>query len=244
MRYVLASLLLLCGCKCPEQPIVPPVVQPSKERDAYIDRLESEASEGAAALGVAVTEISGNGLGLVSLTKERLEGIKRPSKEQIAKFTKALKDKAAMDAERAKAEAVDYETGILYDQVVERDRENKALKDTIDKMNRANAFGEMRNKFLTVAGIFAFVGAGLLVASTFIQRGRMAGIVLVLLSAVFGSLPFVIQDAIDSPLFPYVFWGLILGGIAYGLYEAKRSHKDIKERLLPVEKEQASKTSS
>ena len=233
MRYAAVSLLLLCGCNTVEPPVVPPVAEATKERDAYINRLEDEASEGSAALGVALTSLDGKGVGLVSLTKDRLDGIKKPSKEQMARFAKAIQDKSALDAEKAKAEAVDDETSILFDQVVERDRENKVLKDTIDKMNRANAFADMRSKFLTVAGIFAFVGAGMLVASTFIQRGRMGGIILILLSAVFGSLPFVIQDAIDSPLFPYIFWGLILGGIGYGLYEAKRSHKDIKERLHP-----------
>ena len=81
MRFVVVSLLLLCGCKCPEAPVVPPVAEATKERDAYIDRLENEASEGSAALGVALSNLQGSGVGLVSLTKDRLDGIKKPSKD-------------------------------------------------------------------------------------------------------------------------------------------------------------------
>lgn len=234
MRIFVASLLLLVGCKCPEQPILEPP-KPDKQRDAYIDKLEAEAGEGAAALAVAKDKLTGLGLPLVNLTIERLSGIKQPTKPMLDKYAKALADAKALKAEEEKAAAVDNDTSILFDQIVEKDKENAELRVAIDKMNRANAFAELRNKFLMIASVFAFVGGVALVASFYLGKGRLGALALIGCSVLFGAIPFVIQDAIDSPIFPYAFWGAIALASAYGAYAMQTHHADIKERLKPRE---------
>ena len=87
MRYLL--LLLLCGCTTTPKPVIQPEPE-NKNRDAYVDKLEHEASEGAAAIIVAKKNVEGKGKPLLDLTETRLTGIKKPTAEQVDKFDKTI----------------------------------------------------------------------------------------------------------------------------------------------------------
>ena len=123
MRYLLTLLLVGCTTVVPPLPVPEPA---SKNRDEYVDKLEHEASEGAAALNVAKKNVEGKGKPLLDLTETRLAGIKKPTAEQVDKFAATLGDTKALEAEQTKAKAVDVETTKLHERVAKADRDNEA----------------------------------------------------------------------------------------------------------------------
>lgn len=203
-------------------------------KDSYVERLEQEAQEGAAALLVAKGNVTGKGLPLIELTQQRLAGIRQPIPPLITKYSKAIDDKLVLKAEQEKAAKVDEETTMLYDLVDAKDKENNDLKAQIKAMKEEEAWGELRGKFLWLAGGFAIAGAGLLVLATFMGgKGKGGGAILIGLSVFFGGAPFVIRDVVQSPWFPYATAGISSLAALWALWAYHQSHKHLKDRLTP-----------
>jgi hypothetical protein len=231
MRYLLT--LLLVGCTT----VVPPphVPEPAnKNRDDYVNKLEHEASEGAAALNVAKKNVEGKGKPLLDLTETRLAGIKKPTAEQVEKFAATLGNTKALEAEQTKAKAVDVETTKLYERVAKADRDNEALRNSIQAMNKEKEWAKVSDKFLWMAVVFGFAGAAFIVANTFIGKGLKAGVVMFLLSAVCAATPFVLRDVVEAEWFRWAFGSCVIIGMVYGMYCGLHTHKEVRSRLLPV----------
>jgi cytosine/uracil/thiamine/allantoin permease len=229
MRYLL--LLFLCGCATAPKPVVAPE-PPNKNRDAYVDRLEHEASEGAAAIIVAKKNVEGKGKPLLDLTETRLTGIKKPTAEQVDKFSKTITSSKALETEQTKAKQVDAETTKMAKIIADKDRENEDLRNSISAMKKEEAWKKVQDTFLLMALAFGFAGAGFMVANTFIGKGLRAGVIMFLLSGVCAATPFVLRDVVEALWFRWAL-GISVGiGIAYGLYAGLHTHREVKCRLL------------
>ena len=160
MRYTLLALLL-CGCSTiPQAPI--PVETQNKEKDKYIDKVESIVSDSASALTAVVPNLAqGNVRGLVEAQVTRLSGVSKPSVSKVEEYTRILKqnDSKAIQKDKDEASKVDAETTALYAMVEEKDLEIQQAY--------ARADAEFKQKVLwqfSTAGLGLFV-AGVLVVS-------------------------------------------------------------------------------
>jgi len=237
MRAIILSVLLV-GCATKPAPV--PAPEPAtKTRDAYVDRLEHEASEGAAAIVVAKKNVEGKGKPLLDLTETRLTGIKKPTAEQVNKFEATLASTKAMQTEQDKAKKVDEETTKLANRIAEMDKENTALKDSIKAMNKEKEWEKVSDKFLLMAMVFGFAGAAFVVANTFIGKGLKAGVVMFIMSGICAATPSVLRDVVESEWFRWAFGACVLLGMAYGMYAGLHTHKEVKCRLRSPEGPQA-----
>lgn len=228
MKY-LASLLLASCCTVSD-PVIKVVDNPEKDR--YIAKLENEASDGASALSVASKNVEGKGKSLVELTQVRLAGIKEPSVAKVTEYQKAMLDPALLAKERERASKVQEEADRLQQEAERLDEENAELRAALDSAEKEKNWGELRTKFLGIAGIFAFIGAAIFVLSTFLAGvGRSAGFIMILLSVFFGGAPFAIRSVVESPWFHMATAVLCLLAMAWGGYAYWKSHRAVKSRL-------------
>jgi hypothetical protein len=230
MKYFI--VLLLCGCAATPPP-APVVVQKDNGRDAYVDKLEHEASEGAAAVSVAKKHVEGKGKPLLDLTETRLTGIKKPTAEQVNKFEATLANTKALETEQAKAKKVDEDTTRMANRIAEIDKENNELKESLKAMAKQKDWDKVVEKFLLMAMVFGFAGAAFIVANTFIGKGLKAGVTMFILSSVCAATPFVLQDMIESWWFKWAFGLCVVLGMAYGMYAGLHTHKEVRCRLRP-----------
>ena len=166
MRYILLALLL-CGCVSTPSlpPIIPtPVETQNKEKDKYIDKVESIVSDSASALTAVVPNLAqGNVRGLVEAQVTRLSGLSKPSVAKVEEYTRILNqnDSKAIQKDKEEASKVDAETTALYQMVEQKDFE---LQEA-----HARADGEFKQKVLwqfSTAGLGLFVAGVLVVAFT------------------------------------------------------------------------------
>ena len=125
MRYI-ALLLLLCGCST--SPIKPPipVETQNKEKDKYIDKVESIVSDSASALTAVVPNLAqGNVRGLVEAQVTRLSGVSKPSVAKTEEYARIIKqnDSGAVQKDKEQASKIDAETDSLWAMVQMRDIE-------------------------------------------------------------------------------------------------------------------------
>lgn len=162
MRYIIFAVLL-CGCigSKPSQPIISNEVQ-NKEKDKYIDRVESIVSDSASALTAVVPSLNkGTVREVVEAQVTRLSGVSKPSVAKVEEFTRIIKqnDTKAVQKDKEQASKVDSETDALWAVVQMRDIE-------LEEANtRADA--EFKQKVLwqfSTAGLGLFV-AGILVVA-------------------------------------------------------------------------------
>lgn len=234
MRYLL--MFLLCGCATTPPP-APVVVQKDNGRDAYVDKLEHEASEGAAAVAVAKKNVEGKGKPLLDLTETRLSGIKKPTAEQVTKFEATLANTKALETEQAKAKKVDEDTTKMANRIAQIDKENNELKESLKAMAKQKDWDKVVEKFLLMAMVFGFAGAAFIVANTFIGKGLKAGVTMFILSSVCAATPFVLQDMIESWWFKWAFGLCVVLGMAYGMYAGLHTHKEVRTRLRPKDEQ-------
>jgi len=235
LRWISFWLLagLLTACTTPE--VIPQVkVVDNPEKDAYIERLEREVSEAGAAIEVARTPITGQVRKLLDLTLVRLNGIKPATPKQIKAYEQTLVDDKALTKAEKVAEKVDEETSALYGMVEQIEKENYDLKHEMEAMRREQAYAELRKNCFWISTVFAFIAAGLFILQSFVGKGGKAGFIMVCLSVFFGGAPFVIQDVVQAPWFPYLMVGLIVVGGSIAGYIAWHGHRDVKCRLTPT----------
>jgi hypothetical protein len=155
----------LTGCTTSTQPTPPPPVETqNKEKDKYIDKVESIVSDSASALTAVVPNLAqGNVRGLVEAQVTRLSGVSKPSVAKVEEYTRILKenDSKAIQKDKEQASKVDSETDALWAVVQMRDIE-------LEEANiRADA--EFKQKVLwqfSTAGLGLFVAGVLVVAFT------------------------------------------------------------------------------
>lgn len=242
LAVYLVALCALTGCQSSTPPPKVEVKEVIKivdnpEKDAYIDRVEHEASEAAAALIVVQPAVKGPQAKLVELTKDRMAGLKKPSAEQVQKYEKALVDEAALKAEQDKARKVDEETTKLYERVEKVDSENKDLKEKVRLLEeqrqaeiRAEAYEDLRDTCLLLCTILVVAGVGIALIGYWMNKGIKAGALVALAGIGVGAAPLVIQDVVEAPWFKWTIGGVVLAGIAYGIYELFDTDKQVRRR--------------
>lgn len=242
LALYLVALCALTGCqwftpapKIEVKEIIKIVDNP--EKDKYIDRVEHEASEAAAALIVVQPAVKGSQAKLVELTKDRMAGLKKPSAEQVQKYEKALVDEATMKAEQEKARKVDEETTKLYERVEKVDSENKDLKEKLRLLEeqrqaeiRAEAYEDLRDTCLLLCTILVVAGVGIALIGYWMGKGIKAGVLVALAGLGVGAAPLVIQDVVEAYWFKWTIGGVVLSGIAYGIYELFDTDKQVRRR--------------
>ena len=166
MRFLI-PVLLLCGCvSTPSLPPITtaPVETQNKEKDKYIDKVESIVSDSTSALTAVVPNLAqGNVRGLVEAQVTRLSGLSKPSVAKVEEYTRILNqnDSKAVQKDKEEASRVDAETTALYAMVEQKDFEIQEA--------HARADGEFKQKVLwqfSTAGLGLFVAGVLVVAFT------------------------------------------------------------------------------
>lgn len=202
MRFLIPALLL---CACVSTPSIPPITQApvetqNKEKDKYIDKVESIVSDSASALTAVVPNLAqGNVRGLVEAQVTRLSGVSKPSVVKVEEYTRILNqnDSKAIQKDKEEASKVDAETTALYQMVEQKDFE---LQEA-----HARADAEFKHRILwqfSTAGLGLFVVGVLVTAFTpFKKSGAivMAG----------GSLAMASLWIFDSQWFTYIAGGSV-----------------------------------
>lgn len=188
------------GCTTTAPIVHVPAETQNKEKDKYIDKVESIVSDSASALTAVVPNLAqGNVRGLVEAQVTRLSGVSKPSVTKVEEYTRILKqnDSKAIQKDKDDASKVDKDTDVLWATVLQRDIE-------IDEANtRADA--EFKQKILwqfSTAGLGLFVVGVLVTAFTpFKKSGAivMGG----------GSLAMASLWIFDSQWFTYIAGGSV-----------------------------------
>lgn len=239
LHLVALCALTACSSKPEPKAEVKEVVKivDNPEKDKYIDRVEHEASEAAAALIVAKPGVTPPHSKLVELTTDRMSGLKKPTAEQVKKYEEALKNEAKMKAEKDKAKAVDAETTELYNRVEKVDSENKDLKEKLRLLEeqrqaeiRQEAYEDLRDVCLLLCTILVIAGVGIALIGYWMGKGVKAGILIALAGLAVGAAPLVIQDIVEAAWFKWTVGAVVVLGIAYGIYELFDTDVEVRRR--------------
>jgi hypothetical protein len=164
MRFLI-PVLLLCGCSTAPIPTTHNPIEPqNKEKDTYIQKVESVVSDSASALTAVVPVLNkGTVREVVEAQVTRLSGISKPSVAKVEEFTRIIEqnDTKAVQKDKKEASKVDAETSALYAMVEQKDWEIQEA--------HARADGEFKQKVLwqfSTAGLGLFVTGLLVVAFT------------------------------------------------------------------------------
>ncbi len=215
MKFLI-PVLLLCGCSTAPTPTTHNPIEPqNKEKDTYIQKVESVVSDSASALTAVVPVLDkGTVREVVEAQVTRLSGISKPSVAKVEEFTRIIKqnDTKAVQKDKEEASKVDAETSALYAMVEQKDWEIQEA--------HARADGEFKQKVLwqfSTAGLGLFT-AGLL-ALAFTPFKKSAGIVMA-----GGMLAMASAWIFDSVWFTWVVGvsvGVSVIGIAVAIYKDK-----------------------
>lgn len=194
-------LMILSGCASGPEPVV--VIKDNKEKDLYIDKLESIVSDAGAGI-TAVLEVTPRP-SIVYSTLEaenvRLGGIKPPTVAKLAEKRLIIKnnDVKAVAKDKVEAEKVDKETSVLYARVVALDSKlaeaNLAKELAVEAENRAVKSEHLY--MITCVGIAMFTIGAFIVAFT--TKKVSGGIV-----AIFGALATSVSWIFDSHWFNWI----------------------------------------
>ena len=185
MRFILASILLV-GCSTAPKPTLPTTsIEPqNKEKDTYIQKVESVVSDSASALTAVVPSLNkGTVREVVEAQVTRLSGVSKPSVAKVEEFKRiiASDDKKAVEQDKKEASKVDAETTALYAMVEQKDFEISEA--------HARADAEFKQKILwqySTAGLCVFIAGLMAMALTPFKKSAgitMAGGMLAMASA-------------------------------------------------------------
>lgn len=243
-KKLLILFLLLTGCtQIAEQQQAPVKFIENEKKDEYIDYIEKEVSESAAALVAVVDNVAKPNSDVIQLTITRLSGIKPPEKGQIDKYVLALKDKGVLVNEQKIAERVKQESDDLYAVVVEVDEENKSLKEQIRLLKesakeqsmlriREEAYNDIKKVCTALGGILTLAGIGIAVTGSWIGTGIKQGVVIAVCGMCIISAPLVIQDIVESIWFKVGIGTCFAIAFGYGLWIMFHTDKKMKSIVV------------
>ena len=119
----------LVGCQTTEEAVVIPLT--NEEKDKYIEKVEAIVSESASAIVAVVPSLpAGLARDIIESQGTRLSGVSKPSVESVGRYARMVKENDSKAVQKDKEEAlkVDEQTSILWDMVLDRDRELDAAK--------------------------------------------------------------------------------------------------------------------
>jgi len=247
IRLVLCILVLAqYGCATVEEvkPVTKVDVVENTDKDLYIDWLEAEIGEAAGAIKVVSQTLpEGNPKAVLTLTYNRLSGIKEPTVTEIEKYQKALKDAKTLEVESARAKETQEESNRLYAKVEATDAENKSLKRQLDLV-KAQREQEAKDKAIQdtlnditktckwVGAFFLLACLGMVFVSRYATATICGGIGLGLIMA-----PIFVPTIMMNPIFQNGIMVLLLIGVVYGMWLAKKHTKPLDKQPTPVKVE-------
>lgn len=168
MKTILMLLsMILVGCATTEQQ--EPVILTNKEKDIYIEKIESIVSDSASALSVLAPSVpAGTARELIENQVTRLSGVSKPTVERTQFYRRILetKDESAVKKDKEEALKVDSETEKLW-AVVEQQETALAIAQAIADNAEKERQGAIKDKVLwmvscigmaiSVAGLFVIV---------------------------------------------------------------------------------------
>ena len=163
-------MLVAAGCSTVPEPLV--IIKDNKDKDIYIDKIESIISEAGAGV-VAVLEVTPRGTAsyeVLNAQAVRLGGIKPPTVAKLAEVRAiiAKNDVKAAVEDKVKAEKVDYETTLLWERVEAMDSElaiEKAAKE-LALQEQARAVKDKILYSLMIIGMAIFTTGVMVIAFT------------------------------------------------------------------------------
>lgn len=167
----------LVGCQTVDEPKA--IALTNEEKDKYIEKVEAVVSESASAIVAVVPSLpAGLARDIIESQGTRLSGVSKPSVESVGRYTRMVKENDSKAVQKDKEEAlkVDDETSLLWEMVLDRDREldeAKAERDlAIEERKR-----ELKDKILwalSCLGMAVSTGGLLVIAFTpFKWRGAI-----------------------------------------------------------------------
>jgi hypothetical protein len=236
MRYLLASVLLV-GCSTTKPTPPAPVIINNKDKDTYIEKVETVISDTASALtAVAPSVPAGVSRELVENQVTRLSGISKPTVERTDNYRKILQsnDQEAVKKDKEEALKVDSETQKLW-AIVEEQETAIAIANEIAENAEKQHQLELKEKILwkfSTAGLAMFVlGLAVVAFTPFKKNGGifMAG----------GSLAMASMWIFDSKWFTWIVGvsiGLVIGSIVLAIISHIRPRPEVRD--TPQDKEE------
>ena len=210
----------LVGCQTGDEQKVIPIT--NEEKDKYIQKIEAIISESASAIvAIAPTLPAGLSREIIESQGTRLSGVAKPSVESVGRYTRMVKENDSKAVQKDKEEAlkVDEETSLLWEMVLDRDKEldtAKAERDlAIEERKR-----ELKDKILwalSCLGMAVSTGGLLVIAFT---PFKLRGAVLV----AGGGLAVASAWILDSEWFKYILISLAVLAVldvAYMIVKSK-----------------------
>ena len=213
MKYILASLFLV-GCSTVEP--IKPVILNNKDKDLYLEKVETIVSDSASALTAVSPSVPvGVARELVDNQITRLSGVSKPSVEKVESYRRILesKDESAVKKDKEEALKIDSETSKLW-AVVEEQETAIAIANAMAENADKERQGAMKDKVLWMISCIGMgisvVGLAISVFTPWKMRGLM------LMGA--GALSVFSAWILDSQWFTWIIGTAFAIAVADGLF--------------------------
>ena len=224
MEKVILLALLLVGCAtapAPEYKPLPPVAPINEKKEAYIDHIETEASEASAALSVISGKNGQPSDRVIGITIDRLNAVKRPTQEQINKWAVSIGDVKKLDKEAEKIKKLEEELNEAWTSVVVADAQ-------IQSLSKAEAYEDIRDACIWLGSILTLAGVALSVAGMWVGRGMKEGGLVLACGIGIISAPLIIQDVVEAPWFKWTIALAFVGSLGFGLWKLFHVEKQVR----------------
>jgi len=226
MEKVILLALLLVGCSTapaptPQYKPLPPVAPVNEKKEAYINNIETEASEASAALSAIAGKTGEPSDRVIGISIERLNSIKKPSQEQISRWAASIKDVKKLDKEAEKTKELETELNLAWTAVAVADAQVEAL-------SKAEAYEDIRDACIWLGSILTLAGVALAVAGMWIGRGVKEGAFVLATGVVIIAAPLVIQNVVESLWFKVSVATAFVTAIGFGLWRLFHVEKQVR----------------
>lgn len=233
--------MLLYGCSTApktedvKKPVEPVKIIQNEKKDAYIEKIETEAAEASAALSVVhprITEPAGK---VVGVAINRLNSIKRPTQEQLKRWTEIVKTDKSIEEQSSKASKLEEELNDAYIQVALADAEAVALSKQIESLEsqrqaeiKAESYEDIRDACIWLGSILTLAGVALGVVGFWLGRGFKTGGLVLTIGVSIIAAPLVIQDIVEAWWFKWTVGGAFVLTAIYGLWRMFKDEKEVR----------------
>lgn len=237
MKLALVSLWLaffFVGCQTAPEEQKPVVIKDNKEKDIYIDKLESIASDAASGLVAIKETVPADSISFKLLESQiiRLSAIKPPSVAKVAEFKATISKNDTKAAAKDKDIAIkeDDETTLLWGTVAALDSELSEAK-LAKAEAEAVAQRAIKDKMLeriTMLGMGLILAGVIAIAFT---SKKISGMILVVSGIACASSAWIF----DSPIWQYILMGVGFFFAINILYIAFRATKNYFAKPVDVQ---------
>lgn len=224
MEKVILLALFLVGCSTAPTPPpapLPPVAPLNEKKEAYINHIETEASEAAAALSAIAGKNGEPSDRVIGITINRLQSIQKPSQEQIRKWAASIGDVKKLDKEDEKTKKLEQELNEAWTAVAVADAQ-------IESLSKAEAYEDIRDACIWLGSILTLAGVALSVAGMWVGRGMKEGGFVLAVGVGIIAAPLVIQDVVEAPWFKWTIASTFIVSLGFGLWRLFHVEKKVR----------------